>query len=371
LPIYKIKGITVMLAETTALYTERENMLDNELLAQARLLGFGEFHFKIDIPTGLFAIIAIHSTRLGPSLGGCRCLEYPSINAAILDVMRLAQGMSYKAAISNLPIGGGKTVLLKPPIIEDREKYFKAYGAFIETLGGRYITAVDSGTSVQDMDMVATVTKYVTSTSKGKGDPSPYTARGIRRAIEAGVAFKLKKKNLEGVHVAIQGLGHVGYHLVKELFERGAKLTVTDTSEETMQLCATEFGARPVAIDQIYSVACDVFAPCALGAILNDATIPLLRTPLVIGAANNQLAEPRHGNELHRLGILYAPDYVINAGGLIEVSTQYLNPTADRAEVLQKVDKIYDTILRIFERSQQENLPTSQIADNMALERLT
>lgn len=333
-----------------------------DILEHADDLGFGDIHIKIDPATGLHAIIAIHSTCLGPALGGCRWLSYPTTEAALLDAMRLACGMTYKAAISGLSSGGGKAVLIRPPHPIDREAYFEAFGSFVDELGGRYITAVDSGTSVADMDIIARRTQHVASTSAsraGSGDPSPHTALGIRRGIEAGVKSKLKRDSLEGVHVAIQGVGHVGYPLARELAVHGARLTVCDVGESAVERCVDEFGAASVARERIYEIESDVFAPCALGAIINDETLPRLNTKIVGGAANNQLAEIRHGDLLHRRGILYAPDYVINAGGIIQIIVD------DEAEMNEKILGIYDTLMRIFAQSEKMNQPPRRVADSM------
>jgi leucine dehydrogenase len=243
------------------------------------------------------AIVAIHSTKLGPALGGCRFIEYPNTNAAIIDALRLARGMSYKAAISDLAFGGGKAVIIKPKGAFDRTALFKAFGRFVEELGGRYITAKDSGTTLEDMDIIATITNYVSSTSE-MVDPSPFTAHGVRRGIEAAVKFQLGKDSLDGLRVAIQGVGYVGHYLAAELHALGAKLIVADTDTAAVTRCVNEFGAQAVGVDDIYAVDCDVFAPCALGAIINDVTIPRIKASIIAGAANNQLDENRHGKIL-------------------------------------------------------------------------
>ncbi|MFV2057655.1 MAG: Leu/Phe/Val dehydrogenase [Thiohalomonadales bacterium] len=336
-----------------------------DLLEVAGSMQFGDIHIKTDAKTGLKAIIAIHNTHLGPALGGCRCVSYPTHDAAVLDAMRLAQGMSYKAAIATIPHGGGKSVLIKPDMPYDREAMFESFGEFVETLAGRYITAVDSGSSVKDMDVIARKTKHVVSISKhagGKGDPSPYTSLGVLRGIQAAVQFKLGKDSLAGIHVAIQGAGNVGYHLSKLLVDLGAKISVCDSKPEAERRFATDFNARIVPNEAIFDLDCDVFAPCALGAILNDKTAHSLKASIVAGGANNQLANPRVAQLLHKRGILYATDYVINAGGLIHVSI-------DNAEEIKlKVDHIYDALQEIFQRSQEDDLPTSVVADDIAQE---
>lgn len=343
----------------------REVLHKNDLFQIADQMQFGDIHIKTDPATGLHAIIAIHNVNLGPALGGCRCVPYASTEAAIMDAMRLARGMSYKAAISGIAQGGGKSVLIKPDVIKDREQYFESFGEFVDVLDGRYITAVDSGTSVSDMDIIARKTRHVVSTSSamgGKGDPSPHTAHGVLRGIQAAVAFKLNKETLNGVHVAIQGAGNVGYHLAKELSELGARLTISDSKPETASQFAKEFGAEVVDKENIFDVECDVFAPCARGSILSKDTVARLRAGIVAGAANNQLADSSIALLLHERGIVYAPDYVINAGGLIQVSLDDVNL------ISQKINGIYDALVGIFSRSASENLPSSTVADEIARE---
>ncbi len=332
---------------------------------------FGEVHFKLDKATQLRAIVAIHDSRLGPALGGCRFIEYDTEEAAYVDALRLARGMTYKAALAGLAHGGGKSVIIRPRHRFDRVALFRAFGKFIEDLRGHYITAEDSGTGLEDMEIIRTITKYVCGVDPshgGSGDPSPFTALGVRRGIEACVKFKLGKATLEGVHIAIQGVGHVGYHLCKELHASGAKLTVADVDKLKSERAQRDFGAAIVAIDDIPKVECDVFAPCALGAGLNDNTVPFLKARIVAGAANNQLAEQRHGDDLHARGILYAPDYAINAGGLINVAQEVKGYDAKAAR--EKTLKIYDTIYDICERSKKLAAPTYKVADIMVEEKL-
>jgi leucine dehydrogenase len=332
---------------------------------------FGEVHFKHDKATGLRAIVAIHDSRLGPALGGCRFIEYDTDEAAYIDALRLARGMTYKAALAGLGHGGGKSVIIRPRRHFDRVALFRAFGKFIEDLRGHYITAEDSGTGLEDMEIIRTVTKHVTGIDPshgGSGDPSPFTALGVRRGIEACVKFKLGKPDLKGVHVAIQGVGHVGYYLCKDLHGAGAKITVADVDKLKSERAQREFGASIVAIDEIPAVPCDVFAPCALGAGINDQTVPHLRATIVAGAANNQLAEPRHGNDLHARGILYAPDYAINAGGLINVAQEAKG--YDAASARSQTMKIFDTIYDICVRSQKLGAPTYKVADIMVEEKL-
>lgn len=335
----------------------------NSVLAYAAGFGPCELHFCIDPHLDLYGVIVIHSTRLGPALGGCRCLPYGKTEDAVRDAIRLARGMSYKAAICRLPLGGGKAVLIRPQSFRDRNAYFEAFGDFVENLGGRYITSVDSGTSVDEMDIIARRTRYVTGTSTSKGgtgNPSPSTALGVYLGIKAAVRFRLKRSGLEGLHVAIQGLGQVGRILAGLLHDSGARLTVTDIDPALMAQGAEEFGAEAVPPDNIYDVDADVFAPCALGGILNSNTVPRLRAAIVAGAANNQLASPENGEGLFHKGILYAPDYVVNAGGLIHVAMPH------RRDIRPRVETIHDLLMEIFAKSTQEQKPPESVADSMA-----
>jgi leucine dehydrogenase len=342
-----------------------------DLFGHLKAYDYGEVHFKHDKATGLKAIVAIHDSRLGPALGGCRFLPYDTDEDAVIDALRLARGMTYKAAITGLAHGGGKSVLIRPKQHFDRVAMFRAFGRFVEDLGGHYITAEDSGTGLEDMEVLRTVTKHVTGVDTshgGSGDPSPFTALGVRRGIEACVKFVLQRSALEGVHVAVQGVGHVGYHLCKELHTAGAKLSVADVDPLKAERAQREFGASIVPLDKIFEIACDVIAPCALGSALNDTTIPRIKARIVAGAANNQLAQPRHGDDLHARGILYAPDYAINAGGLVNVAQEVIGYDAQKAR--DKTMKIYDTILEIADRSAKTGTPTYRIADMLVEEKL-
>lgn len=333
---------------------------------------YGELHLNRDSASGLMAIVAIHDTRLGPSLGGCRFIHYDTEEHAIVDALRLARGMTFKAAITGLPLGGGKSVVMRPKGEFDRSALFRAFGKFVNDLGGHYITAEDSGTSIEDMEIIRTMTKHVTGVKPehgGSGDPSPYTALGVRRGLEACVKFVFGRDSIADMSVAVQGIGHVGYHLCKELHALGAKLTVADVDPLKSERAQREFGAEIVPLDAIFGAECDVLAPCALGSALNDETIPQLKCKIVAGAANNQLAEPRHGDDLMQRGIVYAPDYAINAGGLINVATEIEG--YDEAKSRAKVMQIYDTIYEIAERAKAAMKPTDVIADTMAQERLS
>lgn len=327
---------------------------------------FGDVVCRVDPKTGMRAIIAIHNTKLGPALGGCRFIEYDNSTSAALDAMRLARGMSFKSAVAGLPLGGGKAVIVKPKVPFDRDAYFHAFGAFVNDLGGRYITAMDSGTELSDMDIIAQHTPYVASLAKDDGDPARATSLGILRGIQAAVAFQKGRDHLDGMTIAVQGLGHVGYLLAQHLHLLGAKLIVADINAQRVQQVVEAFGAEAIPSSDIHKVPCDVFSPCALGAILNETTIPELQTKIVAGAANNQLAHRSHGQILHDRGVLYAPDYVINAGGVIFACGKYFHQSSSETE--KTLDRIGTSLTNIFIRSQQENQPTSQIADKIAEE---
>lgn len=342
----------------------------DSMVRYAKFLGYGDFHTKIDHKTGLTAIVAIHNLNRGPAIGGCRMVPYQAMEHAFEDALRLGHMMSYKAAINNLPHGGAKAVIVKPAVIKDREAFFEAFGEFVDELGGRYITAVDSGTSPREMDIIARKTKFVTCTSKSgaDSDPSPLTALGVRRAIEAAIKFKRDKDNLEGVHVTIQGAGHVGYYLAEELHKLGARLTMTDINKASLDRCVQEFGVSVCQPDEIYDIKADVFAPCALGAVLNGQTIKRLRTEIVAGSANNQLSHRKNGELLADRGILYAPDFLINAGGLIHVAVMYGH--GDFTQSKKQITDIYNTVYDIYETAARENQSTNYIAERIARERL-
>jgi leucine dehydrogenase len=321
-----------------------------------------------DTSAGYRGIIAIHSTTLGPALGGTRFWQYATDEEAIVDALRLARGMTYKNAVAGLNLGGGKSVIIGNNRTTDREMIFRAHGRFVESLGGRYITAEDVGTSTADMDFVHMETKNVSGLAGRSGDPSPVTAHGVFRAIQASAKERWGSDDLTSRTVSLQGAGHVGYYLAKELHEAGAKLVVTDIDAERVKQVVAEFGARAIAPDDIYSVQADIFAPCALGAIINDKTIPKLKCEIVAGAANNVLLEERHGDELEKRNILYAPDYVANAGGVINVYSELANWSSTRA--FRKADEIYDTILKVFNIAKTDGIPTYQAADRLAEQRI-
>jgi leucine dehydrogenase len=327
-----------------------------------------ELVFWSDVSAGYRGLIAIHDTTLGPALGGIRFWDYPSEAEAIIDVLRLARGMTYKAAITGLALGGGKSVIVGDNHTTDREAIFRAHGRAIESLGGRYIAAEDVGTSVDDMEYVHGETQWVAGLRGGSGDPSPITAFGVYRGIKACARFRYGDDSLEGKHVVVQGLGHVGYHLCKLLDVEGARLSVSDIEEDRVRKAVTEFGAMAVAADEVYGVAADIFAPCAMGAVINDDTVGMLKVDIVAGSANNQLAETRHGQALHERGIVYAPDYVINAGGLCNVYGELQGWTAEQSR--EKAGGIYDNLLQTLEHAKEEDIPTNQAADRVARQRL-
>ncbi len=326
--------------------------------------------FAADAETGLRAIIAIHDTSRGPALGGCRMWNYDSEEEAIRDALRLSRGMTYKAAIANLSLGGGKSVIIGDPRTQKTPELLRSMGRAVENLKGRYIIAEDVGTGVEDMSHIRAETRYVTGLAPeqgGTGDPSPSTALGVLMGVRAAVDYQSKHKNLSGLRVAVQGLGHVGFHLCRYLAAEGAELTVTDIREDSVQQAVEAFGATAVSTDEIFDADVDVFAPCALGAILDDDTIPRLKAGIVAGSSNNQLAEARHGDALRQRGILYAPDYVINAGGLIQVAGEHEGKGRD--QVARKIKGLYDTVLDILRRADRQNISASLAADRIAEER--
>ena len=333
--------------------------------------GYEQLVFCHDKTSGLKAMIAIHDTTLGPALGGTRMWNYDTEDEAIEDVLRLSRGMTYKAAAAGLNLGGGKAVIIGDSKTEKTEELWRAFGRFVQSLGGRYITAEDVGTSVQDMDYVNLETDHVTGVSKAKGssgDPSPKTAYGTFRGIQACAMEAWGSDDLKDKVVTVQGVGHVGYYLCEYLHQVGAKLIVCDIDQNAIDRVVSDFGAEVVAPDAIYGVECDVFAPCALGAVINDATIPQLKCKIIAGASNNVLAEDRHGDMVQEKGIIYAPDYVINAGGLMNVADELSGYNEERA--MDKISTIYDNIAKVIEISKRDNIPTYKAADRMAEERI-
>jgi leucine dehydrogenase len=321
-----------------------------------------------DRASGYRGLIAIHSTALGPSVGGTRFWNYASEDEALTDVLRLSQGMTYKTALAGLPLGGGKSIIIGNNTTKNRGALLRAHGRFVDTLKGRYITAEDVGTSPADMEIMRLETQYVAGLAGASGDPSPSTARGVFRAIQASSRFVWGTDDLSGRTVAIQGCGNVGYNLAKWLHGSGARLVVTDVNSANLARVAGEFAAETVQPNDIFSVAADIFAPCALGGVINDQTIPELKAKVVAGAANNQLLEDRHGTMLSERHILYAPDYVANVGGVLNGCRELFGWTTEQS--LSKIDDIYATILRIYESAQAQGITTNKAADLLAEDRL-
>ena len=334
--------------------------------------GHEQVSYFHDPTLGLKGIVAIHNTVLGPALGGCRMWNYKSEKDALIDVLRLSKGMTYKAAIAGLNLGGGKAVIIGDPKSDKSEELFRSFGRFIEGLGGRYITAEDVGTSIKDMDHVRMETKYVTGISKslgGSGDPSLLTSFGTYLGIKASVKFKYKKDSLDGLSIVVQGLGSVGMELVKYLSQDGMKIYAYDIDSERLGLAKEKYGVIPIGEDEVYDQDVDIYAPCALGATINDETIPRLKCNIIAGAANNVLKDPdRHARELLHKGILYAPDYAINAGGLINVYNELDDYNRERA--FSQAEAIYDILMDIFYKSDKENIPTTIASDRKAEERI-
>ncbi len=327
--------------------------------------------FCHDKSVGLKAIIAIHNTALGPALGGTRMWNYKSEEDALTDVLRLSKGMTYKASAAGLNLGGGKAVIIGDPKTQKTEGLFRAFGQFVNSLNGRYITAEDVGTGVKDMENIFMETPWVTGIPKtfgGSGDPSPYTAHGVLMGIKASAHEKLGTDSLKGMRIAVQGLGNVGSNLVKYLIEEGAKVIVADIDPVRVKMHHDQFGVEAVSPDQILSVDCDIQAPCAMGAIVNDQSISKFKCKIIAGGANNQLAEARHGDQLRELGILYAPDYVVNAGGLMNVFVELEGYSSELA--FEKTKKVYDNVKKVFEIAKRDHIGTHTAADRLAEERI-
>lgn len=334
--------------------------------------GHEQLVFCYDKVTGLKAIIAIHDTTLGPALGGCRMWPYESEDAAVEDALRLSKGMTYKSAASGQNHGGGKSVIWGNPKTDKSEEFFRAFGRYVQSLGGRFITGTDVGTEKTDFVYSKMESKYLVALPEehgGSGDSSIITAYGVWRGMKACAMDVWGSDSLKGKRIAVQGLGKVGFHVVEHLVDEGAIVTACEVLAENVKRLKDAFPTITVVdADQIYDVPCDIFSPNALGAIINDETIPRLKCRVVAGAANNQLQEPRHGDELFARGILYAPDYVINAGGLIQVADELLGYNRDRA--FRKTAQIYDRLLQIFDISRRESIPTYLAADRLAERRI-
>ncbi len=332
--------------------------------------GYERVVIGVDGEAEYHGIIVIHSTALGAAVGGTRLWSYPAEHDALTDGLRLAKGMTYKNALAGLPCGGGKSIIVQKSRLTNREKLFRAHGRLVESLGGKYITAEDVGTSPSDMEFILKETAHVAGLQGRSGDPSPKTARGVFRAIQASARQKWGSDDLKGRTVAIQGCGHVGHHLAGELARAGATLLLADVDEQKVQNTIAQYGGTAVSIHAIMAAQADIFAPCALGGILNDESIPRLRVSIVAGGANNQLLEPHHGDLLERRGILYAPDYAANAGGVINGCCREMLGW-DEKRTAEKVDAIYQTMTAIFDVARRDAIAAYQAADRLAEERFT
>ena len=340
-----------------------------KLFETMQSLGHEQVVCCYDKSTGYRGVIAIHDTTLGPALGGCRFWNYASDDEAITDALRLSRGMTYKNAVAGLNLGGGKSVIIGDNRTANREMIFRAHGRFVESLGGRYVTAEDVGTGTADMDYVHMETEYVAGLSNRSGDPSPVTAHGVFRSIEASAKWRWGSASLAGKTILVQGLGNVGGYLSKELVAAGAKLIVADIRQDKVAHAVKEYGATAVSDAEIYGQKADIYAPCALGATLNDDTIPKLKVEIVCGGANNQLLEPRkHGEALEKRNILYAPDFVANAGGVINVYSELAGWTHERS--LRKADEIFDTLLGVYAIAKEKGIPSYEAADALAERRV-
>ena len=357
---------------TTELLKANELHKVDPVFGQVSFDGHEQVVFCNDKDTGLKAIIGIHNTVLGPALGGTRMWNYTNEWEALNDVLRLSRGMTYKNSISGLNLGGGKAVIIGDAKTQKTPELMRRFGQFVDSLSGKYITAEDVGMETKDMDTVNEVTKYVAGISVdrgGSGNPSPVTAYGVYMGMKAAAKYKYGSDSLEGKKVLVQGIGHVGEVLVQHLTENGALVTITDINEERVNQVATKYGAAIYSGDDLYSAAVDIYAPCALGATINDATINNIKASIIAGAANNQLAnEAIHGKILKEKGILYAPDFLINAGGVINVYSELVKWT--NAQVMEKTENIYNTALEIFKFADDNNITTHQAAFSMAQKRI-
>lgn len=326
--------------------------------------GRGNFYLKECPETGLRAVIAISHPDLGPALGGCRFAYYPNTLSAMIEASRLANTMLLKSAFHDLPFSGGKAVLIAPNVLIDRVAYFKAFGRFVDSLGGAYVTAMDSGVGKADMNAIASCTTYATNFCKIGGAPSAYTAKGVSLGIEAAVAHVLGRDSLEGVRVLIQGVGKVGYELLKRMVALGAKVTISDKHAGIVKKCMSEFSVQAVDPADIYTQSCDVFAPCAMGSGLNMKTLALLKAKIIAGAANNPFSDRQQVDMLHARGIVYIPDYVLNAGGLIFSARQFLG--SQTVSVEDKIEAIYNATRELLEQSDKLGLPPLEVAGRIA-----
>jgi len=345
------------------------NLSENPVISQMGSLGHEQLLFCSDNETGLKAIIAVHNTTLGPALGGTRMWAYNNEMEALNDVLRLSRGMTYKNSISGLNLGGGKAVIIGDARSMKSEALFRRFGKFVHSLAGKYITAEDVGISPIDMSYVAMETPHVVGLPGKSGDPSPVTAFGVYMGIKASAKAQYGSDSLSGKKIAVQGVGHVGEYLVKHLSDEGAKVYITDIHEETLKRVASAYNAEVVGLNDIYDIDMDIYAPCALGATVNDDTLSRLKCSIIAGAANNQLAKEQiHGKAVMDKGIIYAPDFAINAGGVINCYSEVAGLPA--AWSMQKAEEIYTTIGNIVSRSKSEGIPTYQIANKMAEERI-
>lgn len=338
---------------------------------QMAAAGHEQIVFWRDRTTGLRAIVAIHDTTLGPALGGTRMYPYPSEAAALEDVLRLSRAMTYKNAAAGLDVGGGKAVIIGDPARDKSEALFRAFGRLLESLGGRYVTTTDVGTTVPDLDIIRHETVHVTGCSPamgGSGDTSIMTGVTVHRGMRAAAEVAWGSRSLAGRTVLVQGAGKVGRQLMGHLRDEGAVLLVADVDETVAARAAAEYGARVIPLEAVFDTECDILSPNALGAVLNDATIPRLRCAIVCGGANNQLAEERHGRALEQRGILYAPDFIVNCGGVINVAEELLGYNPERA--LARAERVYETALRVFARARQSGITTEQAANLLAEQRI-
>lgn len=333
---------------------------------------FEQVVFCQDKNSGLKAIIAIHDTTLGPALGGTRMWQYKNEEEALNDAMRLARGMTYKNAAAGLNLGGGKAVIIGDAKTDKSPELFRAFGRYVQSLSGRYITAEDVGTTVDDLDVIFSETDYATGTSNvgSSGNPGPVTAYGIYKGMKATAKEAFGSDSLSGKTIAVQGVGNVAYRLCSYLHEEGANLIVTDIHKEAVDRAVKDFGAKAVDPDDIYSVECDIYSPCALGGIINDETIKKIKAKAIAGSANNQLLTDAHGEMLYQKGIIYAPDYVINSGGVINVADELLPNGYNQERAMSKVETIYDSLTKVYEIANRDQISTSVAADRMAEERI-
>jgi leucine dehydrogenase len=337
-------------------------------ISEKQVNGYERVVTGVDESAGYHGMIVVHSTVLGPAVGGTRFWNYGSEEEALIDGLRLARAMTYKNSLAGLPFGGGKSVIIGDNKTKEREKIFRAHGKLIESVGGKYIAGEDVGTSPADIEIVALETRHVAGRRDLSGDPSPVTARGVFRAMQASAKYKWGSDDLSGRTVSLQGCGHVGYYLAEGLHKAGVNLIASDVDQQKVAKVVREFSATAVDPENIYSVKADIFSPCALGGILNDRTIPQLQVEMVVGGANNQLLEERHGDMLENRNILYAPDYAANAGGITNGAIELLD--WEREYTFSKVDKIYDTIFHIYQLAEREGIPTYRAADRLAEQRI-